>query len=198
MQQHELIGHGAEARLFRVDDRVIKVRPAKGYRLPEIDKKLRKQRTRREAKILESLEKHSIPAPKLLSVDDEEMKIEMSFIDGKKVKDVLTPEIAFKIGQIVGKLHAQDIVHSDLTTSNMIFTDKVYLIDFGLSFIDQHVEHKACDLHLLDRALESAHHDIYEECLEQVFKGYEEAYPDSKAVFERLEKVQKRGRHKRQ
>ena len=95
MRQHELIGHGAEARLFRVGDKVIKVRSAKGYRLPEIDKKLRKQRTRREAKILESLEKHSIPAPKLLSVDDEEMTIEMSFIDGPKVKDILTPEIAF-------------------------------------------------------------------------------------------------------
>jgi len=194
----ELIGHGAEAKVFKVDGKVIKERPVKGYRLPVIDEKLRKQRTRREAKILEKLKEIGIPAPNLLNSCDKSMKIDMSFIAGKKVRDVLTPELAKEIGQKVGLLHKHDIIHADLTTSNMILSNEINLIDFGLSFISNKVEDKAVDLHLLDRALESKHHDIYEECINLVFQGYQETYPDASHVLTRLEIVQKRGRNKKQ
>src|SRR3990172_9457155 len=122
----ELIGHGAEARLFKVDGKVVKERPAKGYRLPVIDEKLRKQRTRREAKILEALQKANVPAPLLLKMCDESMKIDMSFIDGPKVRDVMAPALAHEIGQKVGLLHEHDIIHADLTTSNMILKDQLH------------------------------------------------------------------------
>ncbi len=196
----ELIGHGAEARLFKADGKVVKERPAKNYRLPVIDEKLRKQRTRREAKILETLKSVNIPAPLLLNMCDKSMKIDMSFIDGPKVRDVLheKPELAREIGQKVGLLHKHDIIHADLTTSNMLLKDdKIHLIDFGLSFISKKVEDKAVDLHLLARALESKHHDIYAECMPQVLNGYKETNPDAPAVLQRLEIVQKRGRNKK-
>ncbi len=193
----ELIGHGAEARLFKVDNRVIKERPAKSYRLPVIDEKLRAQRTRREAKILGALKKAGIPAPELLNFSDETMKIDMSFIDGQKVRDVMSVKLAKEIGNLVGLLHKNDIVHSDLTTSNMILKDKIHLIDFGLSFVSKKVEDKAVDLHLLDRALESKHHEIYKECIKEVLEGYKETNPEADLVLQRLEIVQKRGRNKK-
>lgn len=195
----ELIGHGAEAKLFKVDGRVIKERPAKGYRLPVIDQKLRGQRTRREAKILEALQKVNIPAPTLIKMCDETMKIDMSFIEGPKVRDILheKPHLAREIGQKVGLLHKNDIIHSDLTTSNMILKDQIHLIDFGLSFVSKKVEDKAVDLHLLDRALESKHHEIYKQCMEQVLEGYKETYSDAETVLQRLKVVQKRGRNKK-
>ena len=194
----ELIGHGAEARLFKVDGRVVKERPAKGYRLPVIDDKLRKQRTRREAKILETLKKIDVPAPILLKMCDESMKIDMSFLEGPKVRDVMSARLAREIGQKVGLLHKNDIIHADLTTSNMILKDeKIHLIDFGLSFVSKKVEDKAVDLHLLDRALESRHHEMYHDCLNEVFAGYKETNPEAEAVLKRLEAVQKRGRNKK-
>lgn len=40
------------------------------------------------------------------------------------------------MGFLIFRLHQQGIIHGDLTTSNMILKDnKLYLIDFGLSYI---------------------------------------------------------------
>ena len=47
----QVIGHGAEAVIYREKDSVVKDRISKSYRHPEIDFKLRKFRTRREAKV---------------------------------------------------------------------------------------------------------------------------------------------------
>lgn len=194
----ELIGHGAEAQIFKIDGRVVKKRPAKGYRHPIIDEKLRKLRTRKEAKILETLKKIDVPAPELIRISDEEMQIDMSFLEGPKVRDVMNVKYAREIGQRVGKLHKHDIIHADLTTSNMILKEnKIHLIDFGLSFVSKKVEDKAVDLHLLSRALESRHHEIYHDCIKEVIKGYKESNPEADKVLERLEIVQKRGRNKK-
>ena len=48
-----LLAQGAESRLYREKDNVVKDRFPKAYRLKQIDDPLRKARTRREAKILE-------------------------------------------------------------------------------------------------------------------------------------------------
>jgi len=194
----ELIGHGAEAKVFKLGNKVTKVRPAKSYRHPFIDEKLRKQRTRKEAKILETLKKLNIPAPELIQFSDESMQIDMSFLEGDKLRDVMNVKYAKEIGQKVGKLHKHDIIHADLTTSNMILKEnKIHLIDFGLSFISKKVEDKAVDLHLLDRAIESKHHEIYHDCMKEVIKGYKEANPEADIVLTRLEAVKKRGRNKK-
>ncbi|MCX6708093.1 MAG: KEOPS complex kinase/ATPase Bud32 [Candidatus Woesearchaeota archaeon] len=193
----ELIGHGAEAKLYKTGEVVVKERPQKNYRLPEIDEKLRKQRTRKEAKIMETMQKIGIPAPKLLKMCDKTMKIEMSFLDGPKVRDVMTIELAKEIGQKVGILHKNDIIHSDLTTSNMILKNEIHFIDFGLSFVSKKIEDKAVDLHLLERALQSKHHKICKECIKQVIEGYKETNPQAEEVLKRLETVEKRGRNKK-
>jgi TP53 regulating kinase-like protein len=74
---------------------------------------------------------------------------------------------------------------------------EVHFIDFGLSFVSEKIEDKAVDLHLLDRALESKHHEIYKECISAVIEGYKQGNPGWSEVLERLEKVEKRGRNKR-
>lgn len=192
------IGRGAEAVLHKVGNVVVKERLVKGYRLPVIDDRLRRQRTRKEAKMLDVLKKIKVPAPELLKVCDKSMKIDMSFISGDKLRDVMSVKYAREIGVKVGLLHCSDVVHADLTTSNMILKDEnIHFIDFGLSFISKKVEDKAVDLHLLFQALESRHHEIFDECKSEVIAGYQSSNPNSALVLERLETVEKRGRNKK-
>ena len=62
-----IIGQGAEATIYLAEN-VIKERLVKSYRLKEIDESLRKTRTRKEAKLLEKLQKINFPAPKLIKL----------------------------------------------------------------------------------------------------------------------------------
>ena len=64
-----LLAQGAESRLYREKDNVVKDRFPKAYRLKQIDDPLRKARTRREAKILEKLASIGFPAPRISSTD---------------------------------------------------------------------------------------------------------------------------------
>ena len=195
----KLIAQGAEAKLFRSENKLIKDRIKKNYRLKEIDEKIRKSRTKREAKMLKKLDF----VPKVFDVDEKKKIIEMEFIDGKLVKDVLDnvnkekrKEICKKIGKNIAKLHNLDIIHGDLTTSNFIFNKKVYFIDFGLSFVSRRIEDKAVDLHLLKQALESKHYRHFEESFKDVLQGYSKVN-DYNKIIERLRKVESRGRYKR-
>ncbi len=204
----ELIAQGAEAKLFRDKERIIKERIAKGYRLPELDTKLRKFRTRREAKVLGRLSEMNFPSPRMHDFCDKRMSITMDFVSGSTVREVLLNpnmqddymHLANEMGKGIGRLHMNDMVHGDLTTANMIEnsgTKTLKFIDFGLSKFSDKVEDKAVDLHLLDRNLESSHFALYPAVFEKVLEAYEAEYPEAKLVFERLEKVAGRGRNKK-
>lgn len=208
----EQIGKGAEAVIYLNEGRVLKDRISKSYRLPEIDAKLRKARTRREAKVIEKLNQIGVPGPKLLSMDDAKMQIEMSHISGPKVRDILhtnSTALCREMGKKIGIMHANGIIHADLTTSNMILhksdetpeiasRDEINFIDFGLSFFSDKIEDKAVDLHLMDRALESKHYELYPTCWEAVIEGYKQGNPEADKVLKRLEKVvELRGRNKK-
>ena len=84
---NKILEQGAEAEILLDKDKIIKDRTPKGYRLPSLDKKIRRRRTKSEAKILQKI-KDLIPVPKLISSDDKE-KIEMQFIQGKKLSEHL-------------------------------------------------------------------------------------------------------------
>lgn len=201
----ETIAQGAEAILRKDNNKVIKERFSKKYRLAHLDESLRKFRTRREAKILQKLDDMDFPAPQLLEFCDKRMSITMDFIPGEKLKDVLQKgddyqQLAKEIGMKIGRLHQADIIHSDLTTSNMIKhqdTGEINFIDFGLSFFSDKVEDKAVDLFLLDRAFESTHYPLYPEIFDKAIEGYKEEYPGAESVLERFEQVRLRGRNKR-
>jgi len=211
MTQAKELGRGAEAVLTLEREGkltfVKKDRVEKDYRHPEIDSQLRTSRTKREVKILEKAAKAGINVPKVLFSDKQSI-IKMEYLEGPAVKEVLdeNQDLAITIGKIVAKLHSLDIIHSDLTTSNMILRKilkkgessikpEVYLIDFGLSFTSKKLEDKAVDIHLFKQALESKHYENYKVLFELFLKGYLD-FEDSDKVIERLVSVEKRGKNK--
>ena len=196
------ISQGAEAIIYLDNGKVIKERISKSYRHPELDLKIRKKKTRFEARLLERA-RAIVPAPKVLKSCDRTMKIEMEHIEGEKLRDLVKTisaeerkSIFKEVGTSVAKLHNADIIHGDLTTSNMIFNGKVHFIDFGLGFISPKPEDKAVDLHLLKQALQSKHHEHFEECFKAVLEGYSSELKDFKKLHERFKKVESRGRYK--
>jgi len=121
-----ILARGAEAIIIQEGDNLVKDRIKKGYRLPLLDEKLRKSRTKKEAKLLEKAS-FLINVPKVFSTDNKE-KITMQFIEGKKLSDWLdklpeAEQICEEIGKNTAKLHDADIIHGDLTTSNMILVE---------------------------------------------------------------------------
>ena len=195
----KIIAQGAEAIISLEKDYIIKNRIPKLYRIREIDEKLRKQRTKNEAKLLEKANKLT-NSPKVLKQDKYSLEIE--FINGEKISDKLNSyeeKKQFKtmqtLGKEIGKLHDSDIIHGDLTTSNTILKEeKVYIIDFGLGFISKRIEDKAVDLHLIKQALEAKHFQNHQELFKNFIKGYEPK--DKKLILEQLKKVESRGRYK--
>ncbi len=193
----QILAQGAEAIIIREGDSIIKDRISKAYRHPLLDKKLIKSRTKSEAKILEKASK-LINAPNPAKVEFNEIK--MPFIDGKKISETLESldweEICQKIGASIAKLHDADIIHGDLTTSNMILTEEgnLYFIDFGLGFISSRIEDKAVDLHLIKQALEAKHFSIWKQCWAIIEKSYDSK--DREKILQQLGKVEARGRYK--
>lgn len=192
------LSHGAEAIITKSGNTITKSRTPKSYRHPQLDNSLRLSRTRHEAKILRKLEQLHFPAPKIKKADEKKGTLEIEFINGTLVKDIIEKKTAItkQIGKNISILHENNIIHGDLTTSNMIVKDKVYFIDFGLSFISLKIEDKAVDIHLLDRALESKHYKIYPKAFNQIIAEYKKHYKDAPRVLARFEEVKKRGRYK--
>jgi len=195
----KILAQGAEAIITLRNNEVTKNRIKKSYRISFLDNRLRKSRTKSEAKIIKKLE-NIIPVPKIIKTDEKEI-IVMEYIDGKKLSDFLEKLDYKKISKIIGetitRLHDQDIVHGDLTTSNMIYKEKenkVYLIDFGLAFYSRKIEDKAVDLHLLQQALEAKHFTIWQDSWKIIINNYKpEKY---KEIIQRIKIIESRGRYK--
>ncbi len=200
----KIIQQGAEAKIFldKPENKVIKHRITKTYRIPELDKKIIKQRTKAEIKLLEKANK-IISCPKSEPLK-EHNKIIMEYIEGDKLSEYLPTltllkqkNILSEVGESISKLHKSDIIHGDLTTSNMILkNNKVFLIDFGLGYISKKIEDKAVDIHLLKQALEAKHFKYWKELFEEFKKSYSKDYLESKKIFERMVAVERRGRYR--
>jgi len=201
--KQKILNIGAESIIFLKNNQIHKKRIKKSYRLKEIDEKLRNSRTKKEAKILEKLSS-LILVPKLIKVDQEKKEIIMELIKGKRLSECLDElkdkeKMCREIGKQISVLHNNNIIHGDLTTSNMILENKknergVYLIDFGLSFHSSRIEDKAVDIHLLKQALEAKHFKEHKKIFKSILSGYN---PENKTkILKQLKKVEKRGRYK--
>lgn len=187
------IGRGAEAVITLEQGKVRKVRLAKSYRLPELDERIRAERTLREARITSDARRHGVPTP--IICDVMRFEIEMEHLGGEKLKDIITPEISEMVGEMVGRLHKGGIIHGDLTTSNMILkSGRVHLIDFGLAFYESSVEAQGVDVHVYFQTLESTH-DRPQELIDAFRAGYARIYPGAEAVLERVNEIKARGRY---
>ena len=202
--QEKIIQQGAEAIIIKRGNDIIKRRIPKTYRLPILDEKLRKQRTKKEARLLQKASA-IIPIPKIIKINEKDKEIEMEFIKGKKLSEHLDSlknkvQISKTIGKQIALLHDNDIIHGDLTTSNIILSDKdkkLYFIDFGLGFSSNKIEDKAVDLHLIKQALEAKHFKYFKSLTRAVLDGYSIS-KTSKETLARLKKVASRGRYKEQ
>jgi len=209
-EQIKVIRIGAEAVVSRLRwngfDLVSKHRVPKPYRIPELDRRIRDKRTLHEAKIIVELKKAGVPAPAIMLLDRSSSTIYMQYINGielKRALDELDPikieKIARRLGEIIGKMHLKKIVHGDLTTSNIILdkSEKIYLIDFGLSSVTDDVEELAVDIHLLDRSLESAHHKIRERFMKHFLIGYSKIVGKNRTleILRKVKEIRMRGRY---
>jgi len=188
---------------------LIKERVVKGYRVPQLDQKLRIERTRIEARLLSEARRAGVSTPKIVNVDEAGATIVMEFIDGPKLKDALSDmdvkrraAVAKAIGNSVGKLHSAGIVHGDLTTSNMILArssesggEKVWFIDFGLGFFSDRMEDFGTDLAVLHEALRSTHFAFLNELWQDFLSGYRTSFAGTDQALKALEAIEQRGRY---
>lgn len=107
--------------------------------------------------------------------------------------------ISQEIGRLLGKMHSANIIHGDLTTSNMLVTQdsgsvRLHLIDFGLSYVQQSSEDKAVDLYVLERALLSTHSNVAQ-MFGAILNAYQLVFKDkAKEILKKLSDVRARGR----
>lgn len=193
------IAQGAEAKINLDEDKILKNRTSKSYRHPQLDQQIRKSRTKKETKLLiKSAELISVPEV----LDQSEFIIKMQHINGERLSETLNSkpkseqfQIMRQIGEQIAKLHDQNIIHGDLTTSNTILRNsQVFFIDFGLGFISTRIEDKAVDLHLIRQALEAKHFQNHNHLFFQLLEAYQPKERDK--VLQQLKKVESRGRYK--
>lgn len=202
----ELIKRGAEAEIYLSEWRdrkiILKKRIPKTYRKEEIDKRLREARTKLEAKLISEARSFGVPTPIIYDVDIKESQIMMEYVDGVRIKEALhhsdtekQQSLCIGIGKCVGGFHKNDLIHGDLTTSNMILRDeKIHFIDFSLGGKSKEIEAKGVDLHLLMEAFESTHSEILD-IFDYVLEGYINEYDKASEVIKKVKEIEKRGRY---
>ncbi|XP_059836836.1 EKC/KEOPS complex subunit TP53RK isoform X1 [Hypanus sabinus] len=215
LQNFQMIKQGAESKIYRGSflgkPTVVKERFPKSYRHSALDKKLTHRRTAQEVRSILRCRKAGIATPVVYFVDYNSSCIYLEDLVGAfTVRDYITSvqksqqdseklfPLAERIGHILAKMHDEDVIHGDLTTSNMMIRQpeeelRLVLIDFGLSFISALPEDKGVDLYVLEKAFLSSHPNT-----ESVFKVFLKSYTNtskkSAPVIKKLDEVRQRGR----
>jgi len=236
---------GAEARISRCiflgREALVKERFKKKYRLPELDDQLTKERIKTELKAILRCQEICISVPSVYFVDYERKWIIFEYIinsiTAKQYLDIFVRKFSqssdfqailrlfgFRYGELLAKMHMSDLVHGDLTTSNLLIRlskdtqelDKTsieallektnileqvefVLIDFGLSYFTSNAEQKAVDLYVLERAIRSSH---INSLMDYILEGYihneghasEQQESSKRLVINKFKEVRMRGR----
>lgn len=218
-----LLHVGAEAAvssgLFLGLPAVRKVRSPRGYRHPDLDRRLTSRRMSAEARMLTRLAQSGLPVPRLLALDTEKGEMILSRMPGKQLIDVLRcigddgqnphqTELSLQAaGGVIRQLHGRGAVHGDLTTNNLLWDDDagISLIDFGLSSWTTEVEKMGLDLQVIHECL-TASHPEHPDAMAQVLIGYREEPavewlgsdtppPNADEVLNRFDKIRSRVRY---
>ncbi|MGQ9514040.1 MAG: KEOPS complex kinase/ATPase Bud32 [Thermoproteota archaeon] len=183
---------------------VVKRRKSKGYRIKDLDRKIIATRTIHEASMLSKVRSMGVPTPFVLHIDPVDGVIVMQYLDGSALSEIATraslselKPLFKRLGNHLGVLHRNKIIHGDPTTSNMIvLNNEVFMVDFGLASYASGVEQMGEDLYVLDMALKSAHHPLSKELFDSVLSGYGEKFGTGfDLVLKRLGEISKRGRY---
>ena len=200
--QQLLIKRGAEADIYIVEwnskKAVSKVRSPKSYRHPDLDAAIRKYRTIHEASFMSAAKSAGVMTPFVYFVDPVKAEIIMEFIEGQNVRDALTPDICHNIGRCAALLHASNIIHGDLTTSNFVMNKRLVLLDFGLSYYSERTEDMATDIRLIKEVFTSAHIAV-RKAFPCFVEGYASVVGTKKIdkTLENVRKIEQRGRYAR-
>lgn len=182
---------GAEATVELSDD-ALKTRVAKPYRYPALDERLRRERTRMEARLTSDSRRLGVSTPVLRDVDLQKSTLVFERVGETDLREDLTTERVREVGRQLAMLHADGIVHGDPTTRNVRIGHRTWLIDFGLGYHSTSIEDYAMDLHVFRQSLSGTAADP-----EPLFAALTEAYRSegSDAVIEQLREIEGRGRY---
>jgi N6-L-threonylcarbamoyladenine synthase/protein kinase Bud32 len=184
---------GAEATVELQGDRVRKRRPPKAYRHAALDDRLRRERTRSEARLTSQARQAGVPTPVVHGIDPQEATLELEFVGECDLQADPSAGSLRQVGEHLARIHDAGFVHGDPTTRNVrVGNSGVYLIDFGLGYHTDHVEDRAMDLHVLQQSLTGTVEDAEALC-RAVEEGYEKH--GETAVIDRLRAIEERGRY---
>ncbi len=208
------ISKGAEAEIYRGvfygRPAIKKVRFPKRYRHPVLDIKIRRTRTRREARLLSLAKKASVPAPYVFYVDEDKCFLIIEYIGGELLRRALRKleekknfekalEYIRRAGILLGMLHEAGIIHGDYTTSNLILTpnETLFVIDFGLGYFtgSKDPEDYAMELRVFGRGLEIYHYENYHRYWSAFIAGYKSEKDNADIIIERAREISMRGRY---
>jgi N6-L-threonylcarbamoyladenine synthase/protein kinase Bud32 len=177
--------------------RFVKRRKPKPYRDENLDERIRARRTRREARALHDARRAGVPTPPVLDVDVREATLSMEPL-GEDLSGDVTPEEARRVGEHLARLHASGTAHGDPTTRNAVREkeekneERVFLVDFGLSYTTHSVEDFGMDLHVFRSAVRGTTEND-----EEVLDAFDEGYVWERAddARKRLREIEGRGRY---
>lgn len=198
----QLAKRGAEADIYIVEwdgrKAVSKVRSPKPYRHEALDATIRKHRTIHEASFMSAAKAAGVMSPFVHFVDPARAEIIMEFVEGENVRDAITPNLCYEMGRCAAMLHASNIIHGDLTTSNFIAGKKLALLDFGLSYYSERMEDMATDIRLIKEVFTSAH-IATKKAFPRFMEGYASVAGEKKAgkILENVKEIEQRGRYAR-
>ena len=164
---------GAEGRVLKGTfsglPALAKVRFSKKYRHPSLDASLTSERTRAEVRSLVRCQQiPGVRTPTLYMVDTREAVIVMEYlVDAIRCRDYIDRlllsgddaelnRLMREIGKLIARIHRHNIIHGDLTTSNILVRPttedspfQLYLIDFGLGYAEgRQAEDKGVDIYV--------------------------------------------------
>ena len=191
-ERDELV-QGAESQVRFDDDRVHKRRHERAYRHPELDERLRRERTRTEARLTSQARRAGVPTPVLRDVDTAEAELTLQHVGRGDLRDAITEQRVRTVARHLAAVHRAGLVHGDPTTRNVrVDGDTTFLIDFGLGYHSDDPEDYAMDLHVLGQSLSGTDDDA-EHLRAAVVDSYRDA--GDSCVVGKLREIEERGRY---
>jgi Kae1-associated kinase Bud32 len=187
------VSRGAEAALRKVDwwgfPALLKERDSKSYRPKALDDRLRRERTRNEARLLVDARRLGVRTPIIYDIDLARHRLILEELPGPTLRQLLEdpalPHEALlgavrSFGFALGRLHAGGISHGDLTSSNVLYPEgpsgAPAFLDLSMGTRSPGLEELGIDLHLVEEDLKALHAKA--EGLIRVFhQGYAEGNP---------------------
>ncbi|MFC7018367.1 MULTISPECIES: bifunctional N(6)-L-threonylcarbamoyladenine synthase/serine/threonine protein kinase [Haloarcula] len=193
---------GAEATVSFEGDRVVKDRVPRSYRHPELDDRLRVERTRQEVRLTSEARRHGVPTPLVRDVDPQNARIVFQRVGDCDLRAALTADRVRDVGRHLARIHDAGFVHGDPTTRNVrVGTQRenadrprTFLIDFGLGYYTREAEDHAMDLHVLSQSLAGTADDDAA-LVAAAEEAYRETSDHADDVFQSLADIEGRGRY---